>query len=133
LEAGDRVGGSCRTEALTPPGSAHDVCSAIHSMAVVSPAFRQFELDRYGLQWVFPPALLAHPFDDGPAALLERGMTTTAASLGEDGPAWMKLFAPFVQSHEELFADILRPIHVPRAPWLLAASVCSRHGQPIRS
>ena len=97
LEAGDRVGGSCRTEALTLPGFAHDVCSAIHPMAVVSPAFQRFELDQFGLQWISPPALLAHPFDDGPAGSLERSMPSTAASLGEDGRAWMKLLAPFVE------------------------------------
>lgn len=87
LEVHDRVGGSCRTEALTLPDFAHDVCSAIHPMAVVSSAFRRFELDRFGLQWVSPPTLLAHPFDDGPAASLERRMPSTAASLGEDGRA----------------------------------------------
>ena len=100
LEVHDRVGGSCRTEALTLPGFAHDVCSATHPMAVVSPAFRGFQLDRFGLQWASGPALLAHPFDHGPAALLERSMTNTAASLGEDGRAWLNMFAPFVERHE---------------------------------
>jgi phytoene dehydrogenase-like protein len=39
LEANAGIGGGCRTEFLTLPGFAHDVCAAIHPMAVVSPVF----------------------------------------------------------------------------------------------
>ena len=52
---------------LTLPGFRHDVCSAIHPLGVASPFFRSLPLDRYGLEWVYPPAPLAHPLDDGAA------------------------------------------------------------------
>ena len=37
FEANDRIGGSCRTEAVTLPGFAHDICGAIHPMGLLSP------------------------------------------------------------------------------------------------
>src|SRR6185503_11924293 len=56
LEAQKRIGGSCRTEALTLEGFAHDVCSAIHPMGAISPIFRRLRLEDYGLTWVSPLA-----------------------------------------------------------------------------
>src|SRR5215471_12253846 len=40
VEAADRIGGGTRTDELTLPGFRHDVCSAIHPLAVASPFFR---------------------------------------------------------------------------------------------
>ena len=120
LEAKSRIGGSCRTERLTLPGFAHDVCGAIHPMGVVSPAFRQLDLSREGLEWVAAPVPLAHPFEDGRAAVLSRGLSHTADMLGADGPRWVRLLQPFVDRHEDLLAEILRPIRVPAHPLLLA-------------
>src|SRR5579864_4180169 len=70
-EAKDSVGGGSRTQELTLPGFAHDVCSAIHPYAVASPFFRSIPLERYGVEWVHAPAPLAHPLPDGRAAVLE--------------------------------------------------------------
>ena len=120
LERGVRIGGSCRTETLTLPGFRNDVCSAIHPMGVVSPIFRRLGLASEGLEWVAAPAPLAHPLDDGRAVVLSRELTDTARSLGGDGVAWERLMRPFVDRHEEFFADILRPVRVPRHPWLMA-------------
>ena len=41
LEAAARAGGGLRSEELTVPGAIHDVGSAIHPLAVASPAFRE--------------------------------------------------------------------------------------------
>src|SRR6478736_5234611 len=71
VEAHARVGGESRTDELTLPGYLHDVCSAIHPMAVASPFFRTLPLQDFGLTWVDPPAPLAHPLDDGSAVLME--------------------------------------------------------------
>ena len=71
-----------RTEELTLPGYAHDVCSAIHPLGVASPFFRTVPLAELGVEWIESPAALAHPFDDGTAALLERSVEETGATLG---------------------------------------------------
>src|ERR1043166_7127437 len=86
LEAKDSIGGGARSAELTAPGFHHDVCSAIHPMAVASPFLRSLPLRSHGLEWI-DPVPLAHPLDDGSAAMLERSMTDTAAGLGGDGRA----------------------------------------------
>ena len=119
-EASDIPGGGVRTEALTLPGFQHDVCSAVHPLGIGSPFFRRLPLAAHGLEWVQPPAAVAHPFDDGTAVLLERSTSAMAQQLGADAPAWQALMDPFVTRWQDLFADALGPLKVPRHPVLLA-------------
>src|SRR5512132_1454588 len=77
-EQAPTIGGGARTEELTLPGFRHDVCSAIHPLAVASPAFRELGLE---VEWVRPPLELAHPLDDGTAVSVERSLEATAAGL----------------------------------------------------
>lgn len=121
FEAMEAVGGGTRSAALTLPGFVHDVCSGVHPMGVASPFFRELPLAAHGLEWIQPPAPLAHPFDDGTAALLERSTEATGDTLDRrDGAAWRRLMDPFVERWEALFDDALAPLHVPRHPLLLA-------------
>ncbi len=119
-EASDGIGGGMRSAELTLPGFVHDVCSAIHPMAVSSPCFEQFPLHDFGLEWVEPPAALAHPLDDGTAVMLERSLDATAAGLGADGAAWRRLFAPYVEAWPRLRHDVLAPLRLPANPLLMA-------------
>ena len=63
IEAADTIGGGTRTKELTLPGFHHDVCSAVHPMAVASSFFRELELEKHGLEWVHPEVPLAHPLE----------------------------------------------------------------------
>src|SRR5437879_12011082 len=96
FEAEPQPGGAARTLPLTLPGFLHDFGSAVHPMAVSSPFFTSLPLSMYGLEWIHPTSPLAHPLEDGTAIILERSLDATAANLGEDGRAWRRLFAPFV-------------------------------------
>jgi phytoene dehydrogenase-like protein len=120
IEGADVPGGGARTEALTLPGFAHDVCSAVHPLGAASPFFRSLPLGRHGLEWLHSPAAVAHPLEDGTAALLERSPGATAGWLGGDGAAWRTMMVPFVARWRALFADTLGPLHLPRRPLLLA-------------
>lgn len=120
VERNSAIGGSCRSDALTLPGYVHDVCAAIHPMGIASPIFNILQLERHGVEWIAAPSPLAHPFDNGEAAVLSRDLSTTAATLGRDGRQWIDLVQPFVDRHRELFADILRPVRIPHHPWLMA-------------
>src|SRR5438270_828189 len=93
LEAADSVGGGARSAELTLPGFVHDVCSAIHPLGFASPFFRTLPLAEHGLEWIESPAALAHPFDDGTAALLERSPEAAVRGLGDDEARWRRLFA----------------------------------------
>src|SRR5882672_10128105 len=117
LEAAERAGGGTRSEELTLPGFVHDVCSAMHPLAVASPFFAAQPLADHGLCWRHPHAPAAHPMPDGSAVVLERSLEATAASLGPDAPAWRRLAGPLVDHWDEISASILGPLtRVPRHP-----------------
>ncbi len=123
LEGADRPGGGTRTEELTLPGFAHDVCSTIHPLGVASPFFKGTPLQDFGLAWVHPDAPAAHPLPDGTAIVLERSLDDMVASLGRDGAAWRRLVGPFVAPDrwDALTQSILGPLaRPPRHPFTLA-------------
>ncbi len=120
VEARDTIGGGARTEELTLPGFRHDVCSAIHPMGMISPYLRSLPLAQHGLQWVDPPVALAHPFDDGSASVLLRDLDATAERMGQDGNSYRALLGPFVKHSDAFFREILKPIRIPRHPFLMA-------------
>jgi phytoene dehydrogenase-like protein len=120
FEAAETIGGACRSAELTLPGFVHDVCSAVHPLAVVSPFFKSLPLAAHGLEWVMPPVMLAHPLDDGPAACLYRSVERTAEDLGRDGSAYRRLFTPLVASWPKIAQFVLGPLRWPRHPLALA-------------
>jgi len=118
VEAQSEPGGGMRSEALTLPGFVHDVCSAIHPLALSSEAFRDLPLAAYGLEWVHPEVPFAHPLDGGRAALTYRSLEETAAGLGADAAAYRRLVEPLVR--QDLIDGLLEPLSFPRAPIPLA-------------
>lgn len=117
LEAAETLGGGTRSGELTVPGLIHDHCSAAHPMAVGSPFLRELGLEGHGLEWCWPEVDLAHPLDDGTAAVMRRSLLATAEGLGADGAAWARLFGSSSRHLDELNEDLLRPIqHLPRHP-----------------
>lgn len=121
FEAQDTVGGGARSENLTLPGFVHDVCSAVHPLAVSSPLFRSLPLERHGLAWVHPQLPLAHPLDGGTAAILHRSLDATAAALGPDEAAYRRLMSPLVRDWDRLAPQLLGPLlRVPRHPLAMA-------------
>src|SRR5262249_10133281 len=81
--------------------------------AVASPFFRSVPLARYGLEWIEPPAMLAHPFDDGPPAVIYRSIERTAERLERDGSAYRRLLGPLGDPWPAIQASVPRPVGVP--------------------
>ncbi len=121
LEAEDTIGGGVRSAELTLPGFVHDVGSAIHPLGYGSPFFSALPLEEHGLEWVHPPAPLAHPFDDGTAAVLERSVEETGDALGPDAAAYRKLMGPIARDWNRLVGSLLGPVRLPRHPFALAS------------
>jgi phytoene dehydrogenase-like protein len=119
-EAQSTIGGGVRSANLTAPGFTHDVCSAVYPLAMGSPFLRQLPLDQHGLQWIQPPAPLAHPMDDGTAVMLERSVGATSENLDVDGAAYRNLMKWLVEKWDRLDIDILAPPRFPRHPLSLA-------------
>jgi len=120
FEAASSVGGGCSSAELTLPGYLHDVCSAVHPFAVVSPFFNSLPLSAHGLEWITPPVMLAHPLDDAPAACVYRSVQRTAETLERDGSAYQRLMDPLVESWASIADSILGPLRWPRHPLALA-------------
>ncbi len=120
IEGKDEVGGGLRSAGLTLPGFVHDVCSAIHPLAIGSPFFDTLPLQDHGLFYEFPELAAAHPFDDGTAAVLGNSLEKTASLLGEDEQAYLKLLKPLVRDWPKIASDVLGPLHFPKHPVAMA-------------
>ncbi|MEU6578421.1 NAD(P)/FAD-dependent oxidoreductase [Streptomyces sp. NPDC046805] len=121
LEAADEVGGGTRSHEALLPGLLHDHCSAIHPMAVTSPALRSLDLERHGLRWRSADVDCAHPLDDGTAGVLLRSVDETARLLGADGARYRALFATSVRNWDALAQETMGPLlRIPSHPLLLA-------------
>lgn len=117
IEGSDVVGGGTRTAELTLPGFRHDVCSAIHPMGVASPFLKALPLGDFGLEWIHPDLPLAHPFDDGTAAVLHRSVEDTAVQFDDfTARAYRRLFAPLLGRFDETLGDLLAPPRFPDHP-----------------
>jgi len=116
LEAQPTLGGGLRSSELTLPGFVHDVCSAVHPLALSSPAFRSMPLREHGLEWIHPPAPLAHPLNGGECVLVDVNVRKTAARLGRDEAMYRRLMTPLTAHWNDLMEDVLAPLHWPRHP-----------------
>jgi len=121
FERNPTIGGGARTAELTLPGFLHDVCSAVHPMALASPFFREFGLaDRIRL--VVPEISYAHPLDNAggrrnAAGIAWHDLARTVDGLGADGEAWRRLLGPLVE-HADAVADFTgnQLLRLPRDP-----------------
>lgn len=120
IEGSDTLGGGVRSAALTLPGFVHDICSSVYALALCSPFFRTLSLEKHGVEWVFPPIGLGHPFDDGSAVALHVSVEETAATLGSDGKNYQRLVESFLPRWKDLLQDALAPLRLPRHPFLFA-------------
>jgi len=128
VEGKPTVGGGMRSAELTLPGFTHDICSAIHPLAVGSPFFTTLPLAEHGLEFIYPPVAAAHPFDGGTAALLRGSVEETAAALGKDKAAYTNLMGPIVKDWPLIAPDLLGPLRFPKYPMKMA-----RFGWPALS
>lgn len=120
IEAAETAGGGLRTAPLTLEGFQHDVCSAVHPMGILSPYFQELDLEKYGLEWIYPQASVAHPLEGEPAVILSRSVTETAENLGIDRRAYQRLMEPIAAHLDWLIADSLKPLGIPKHPLFMA-------------
>ncbi len=112
VEAQETLGGGARSLELTLPGFVHDLCSSVYPLGAGSPLFRSLPLSEHGLEWVHPDIPVAHPFDDGTAARLERSIEKTSEGLGRDAGAYRRLIAPVTPDWDELSEVLRHPTRV---------------------
>jgi phytoene dehydrogenase-like protein len=121
IEGADTPGGGCRTQELTLPGFRHDVCSAVHPLAVASPFFQRLNLAALGVTLCTPKIAFAHPLDGGRAAWLANSVDETAGALGADGGSYRRLLGPLVRDAPQTLPSLLAPLRaVPGHPLAMA-------------
>jgi len=120
VEGKDTIGGGMRSAELTLPGFVHDICSAVHPLAIASPYLKTLPLAAHGLEYIQPDIAVAHPFNNGTAAILDRSVASTAALLGEDEQAYMQLMNSLLSDWPLIEADVLGPFHFPKHPLAMA-------------
>jgi phytoene dehydrogenase-like protein len=99
-EAEPTLGGGART--LPDPeftSVAHDVCSAVHPLALASPFLAAFDLPARGVTLAVPEVAYANPLPSQPAAVGYHDLDRTCAELS-DGRSWRRLLGPLVARDE---------------------------------
>ena len=107
LEAQPTLGGGSRT--LPDPdfaGVGHDICSAIHPLALASPFFAEFDLRARGVQLAVPEISYANPMTGRPAVLAYQDLKRTCAEL-ENGESWRHLLGPLAARGDEVVAFLI--------------------------
>jgi phytoene dehydrogenase-like protein len=121
VEAQPTFGGGARTAAdPDSPGVLHDVCSAVHPLALASPFFAAFDLPARGVQLAVPEISYANPLPGRPAAIAYRDLERTCAEL-EHGASWRRLLGPLVEHSDAVVGLLLGdkrslPSSLPSAP-----------------
>ncbi|MEM7384397.1 MAG: NAD(P)/FAD-dependent oxidoreductase [Verrucomicrobiota bacterium] len=123
LEAAEKPGGGLRTEERTFPGFHHDVCSAVHPLAICSPWLSSLPLEKHGLEWVHPDLPVAHPLGGSEAVGHERDLDAMKEEVGEsDGRTCRRWYESLLANGEGFFRDVLSPVTKvpPGHPFLMA-------------
>lgn len=90
-------------------------------MAVASPFLRTLPLASHGLEWIEPPAMLAHPLEGEAAVTVERSVERTAAGLHGDEVNYRRLIGSISAAWPKLETSLLGPLRWPRHPLSLAS------------
>jgi phytoene dehydrogenase-like protein len=121
LEAQPTLGGGARTLPDPEyPRVHHDICSAVHPLALGSGFFAEFDLPARGVQLAVPEISYANPFIGRPAAIAYRDLDRTAEGL-DDGKSWRRLLQPLVDHADEVVGFLLGDKRsLPRDPMTVA-------------
>jgi phytoene dehydrogenase-like protein len=110
LEQADDPGGGVRSGEYVQPRFVHDHCAGFMPVAMASPAMQAMQLERYGVDWIAPESILAHPFPDGSAIELNADVGATARSLDSVAPgtgaAWERMMRRLLPVAGELAGSI---------------------------
>lgn len=106
VEAQATFGGGARSAAdFEFPEVLHDVCSAVHPLALASPFFAEFDLPARGVTLTVPDIAYANPLPGRPAAIAYHDLAHTCAKL-DDGASWRRLLGPLV-AHSETVVEFM--------------------------
>lgn len=111
LERSAQVGGGCSTAEATLPGFRHNICSVVHTHIPTSPVYRDLELERHGVRYVYPEHLRGTIFPDHRSIVMVRDATRMAAELARfsarDARTFSQLHADYAEFIESTYLPLM--------------------------
>ncbi len=110
LERSARVGGSCSTSEATLPGFGHNICSVVHTHIPTSPVYRDLELERHGVRYVYPQHLRGTIFPGHESIVMYRDVERMAAELARFSARDARTFRQLVEDYGEFIDSTYLPL-----------------------
>jgi len=110
LERSPRVGGGCHTAEATLPGFRHNLCSVVHTHIPTSPVYRDLELERHGVRYVYPEHLRGTIFPDHRSIVMYREAERMAAELARFSARDARTFTQLVADYGEFIETTYLPL-----------------------
>lgn len=111
LEANSKLGGGVTTEEITLPQFRHNLHAFFVRWTADYTIWNDLDLDRFGVQAIFPEVQNAVPFDDGRRALLnyrdiDRSVAAIAALSPADADTYRRVHAEFSEIVDRIEAPL---------------------------
>lgn len=117
LERNGRVGGACHTEEVTLPGFKHNICSVVHTHIPSSPVYRDLELERHGVRYVYPEHLRGTIFPDHRSIVMYRDSERMASEIRKFSERDAKTYQDLVADYGEFVQATIHPLmYMPPLP-----------------
>ena len=110
LERSARVGGGCHTAEATLPGFKHNLCSVVHTHIPLSPVYRELELERHGVKYVYPDYLRGTIFPDHRSLVMYREPDRMAAELARFSARDARTFRQLYEDYAEFIDSTYLPL-----------------------
>ena len=125
LERSGRIGGACHTDEATLPGFRHNLCSVVHTHIPLSPVYRDLELERHGVRYVYPDYLRGTIFPDHRSIVMHREPERMAAELAKFSARDARTFRQLYDDYAEFIDSTYLPLMYspPLAPSLQTAQL----------
>ncbi len=113
IEATPQPGGAVRSGYVTAPGYLSDLFSSFYPLGYASPILKGMDLDQHGLHWTHAPDVLAHLHPDGRAAVVNRDLEATMASMEQfadgDGERWKHAYDDWREVSQQMLGVLFTP------------------------
>jgi len=130
LERSTRVGGGCHTAEATLPGFKHNICSVVHTHIPLSPVYRDLELERHGVKYVYPEHLRGTIFPGHRSIVMYRDADRMAAELGKYSARDARTFRQLVEDYAEFIESTYLPLmYSPPLPPSLQSAELEKSGE----
>jgi phytoene dehydrogenase-like protein len=111
LERAAQVGGGCSTMEATLPGFKHNICSVVHTHIPNSPVYRDLELERHGVRYVYPDYLRGTIFPDHRSIVMHRDAEKMAAEIARfsarDARTFRQLHADYAEFIDSTYLPLM--------------------------